>query len=87
MDPNSVGGGGGAEGKIKCCRLVSWFLLALLKRGHHIPTNSVALFSAFKHAHTHIHESHHPSLHSDEGLTIETLALKLSTVADYQLRC
>ena len=50
---------------------------------HHIYTKSVAPFPAYK----HIHATHNSSIHSDEGLTLETSALKLFTVANlhYQL--
>ena len=43
---------------------------------HHIPTNSVAQFFAYKHTHT----THNFSIRSDERLTLETSALKLFTV-------
>ena len=45
---------------------------------HHIYTKSVASFPAYKYTHT----THNSSIHSDEGLTLETSALKLFTVAN-----
>ena len=58
------------------------FGLTVLSRRHHIPTTSEAYF-----LHISKHPTHNSSNHSDEGLTIETLAFKLSTVANlrYQL--
>ena len=48
---------------------------------HHIPINSVAQFSAYKHT------THNSSIRSEKGLKLKTLALKLFTVANlrYQL--
>ena len=44
----------------------------------HVPNNSVAPFTAYKHTQT----THSSSNRSDEGLTLETPASKLSTVAN-----
>ena len=43
---------------------------------HHIYTKSVAPFPAYKYTHA----THNSSIHSDEGLMLETSALKLFTV-------
>ena len=58
------------------------FGLTIPSRIHHIPTTSVAYF-----LHISKHPTHNSSNHSNEGLMIETLAFKLSTVANlrYQL--
>ena len=45
---------------------------------HHIPTNSVAPFSAYKPSHT----THNSSNCSEEGLTLKTSAFKLLTEAN-----
>ena len=50
---------------------------------YHVPNNGIAPFSAYKHTHT----THNSSTHSDEGLPLQMLALKLLTMANlfYQL--
>ena len=52
---------------------------------HHIPTNNEAPLSAYIDPHT----THNSSNHSDEGLTLETSAFKLFTVANlrFQFSC
>ena len=46
---------------------------------YHIPTNSKAPISAYKHSHT----THNFSIHSEEGLMLKTSTMKLLTVAIY----
>ena len=63
-----------------CLLLASIQLLVPLLSRHHIPTNSVAPFSAYKHTHTTLNSF----IRSDEGLTFETRAFKLFTVANFR---
>ena len=51
-----------------CLLLASIQLLVPLLSRHHIPTNSVAPFSAYKHTHTTLNSF----IRSDKGLTFET---------------
>ena len=53
---------------VLCLLLASIQLLVPLLSRHHIPTNSVAPFSAYKHTHTTLNSF----VRSDEGLTFET---------------
>ena len=53
-------------------------IISILFSSHHIPTHSVAPFPAYIHTHT----THNFSNRSDEGLTLETSAFKLFTVAN-----
>ena len=53
-------------------------IILILFSSHHIPSSSVAPFPAYRHTHT----THNSSNRSDEGLTLETSAFKLFTVAN-----
>ena len=52
-------------------------IISILFSTHHSPTSSEAPFPAY-----HTHTTHNSSNRSDEGLTLETSAFKLFTVAN-----